>query len=40
VALGRSATTPWLMAAHDAERQIYERVGYRTICEILHISHQ
>jgi hypothetical protein len=30
---------PWLMAAADAERRIYERAGYRAIGEILHISY-
>jgi GNAT superfamily N-acetyltransferase len=38
-ALDRGAVTPWLMAAHDAERRIYERVGFAVIGEILHISY-
>ena len=38
-ALSAGADVPWLMAAHDRERRIYERVGYRVIGEILHISH-
>ncbi len=38
-ALSAGADLPWLMAARDGERRIYERVGYRVIGEILHISH-
>jgi ribosomal protein S18 acetylase RimI-like enzyme len=38
-ALSAGADVPWLMAAHDGERRIYERAGYRVIGEILHISH-
>lgn len=37
-ALSAGADVPWLMAAHDSERRIYERAGYRVIGEILHIS--
>jgi ribosomal protein S18 acetylase RimI-like enzyme len=37
-ALSLGAEVPWLMAAHDRERRIYERAGYRAIGEILHIS--
>ena len=37
-ALAAGAEAPWLMAAHDAERRIYERAGYSVIGEILHIS--
>lgn len=37
-ALRAGAVTPWLMAAHEAERRAYERAGYRTIGEVLHIS--
>jgi ribosomal protein S18 acetylase RimI-like enzyme len=40
VAISQGATTPWLMAAHDAERRIYERAGFRTISDILHISRE
>lgn len=38
-ALSKGADHPWLMAAHEAERRIYERVGFRVVGEILHISH-
>jgi ribosomal protein S18 acetylase RimI-like enzyme len=38
-ALSAGADVPWLMAAHDGERRIYERAGYRVIGEILHVSH-
>lgn len=38
-ALSAGADVPWLMAAHESERRIYERAGYRVIGEILHISH-
>ncbi len=38
-AFSAGADVPWLMAAHDSERRIYERAGYRVIGEILHISH-
>jgi ribosomal protein S18 acetylase RimI-like enzyme len=37
-AMRAGAVTPWLMAAHEAERRAYERAGYRTIGEMLHIS--
>jgi len=34
----RGAEVPFLMAAHDAERRIYERTGFNTITDVLHIS--
>jgi predicted GNAT family acetyltransferase len=37
-AIARGARTPFLMAAHDQERRIYERSGYIVAGEILHIS--
>lgn len=37
-AISTGADVPWLMAAHEGERRIYERAGFRTIGEILHIS--
>jgi ribosomal protein S18 acetylase RimI-like enzyme len=37
-AISGGADVPWLMAAGDGERRIYERAGYRAIGEILHIS--
>jgi GNAT superfamily N-acetyltransferase len=38
-AISGGADVPWLMAADDGERRIYERAGYRAIGEILHISY-
>ncbi len=37
-ALSAGADVPWLMAAHDSARRMYERAGYRVVGEILHIS--
>ncbi len=37
-ALGAGATYPWLMAAHESEQRIYERVGFGVIGEIIHVS--
>jgi ribosomal protein S18 acetylase RimI-like enzyme len=36
--IAAGADMPWLMAAHEAERRIYERAGYAVIGQILHIS--
>lgn len=38
IAIAQGASTPWLMAAHDAERRVYERAGFRTVSDVLHIS--
>jgi ribosomal protein S18 acetylase RimI-like enzyme len=37
-ACARGAAAPFLMAAHDQERRIYQRAGFTDIGEILHIS--
>jgi len=37
-AIERGAEVPFLMAADKAERRIYERSGFATVGEILHIS--
>jgi GNAT superfamily N-acetyltransferase len=37
-ALGRGAELPWLMAAHESERRVYERAGFVVVGEMLHIS--
>ena len=37
-AMSRGATNPFLMAGIDVETQIYERAGFHTTTEILHIS--
>jgi hypothetical protein len=37
-AFDAGVTTAFLMAAHEEEKRIYNRAGFSTIGEILHIS--
>jgi ribosomal protein S18 acetylase RimI-like enzyme len=37
-AIERGATTPFLMAAHQAEARIYRRAGFSAVGDILHLS--